>query len=77
MTDCFTGIGRPFVGYFSDAVGRINMAGTCTFTAGLLCLVLWIFAKSYGVLVFFALIVGTVSGTSVYSLLKLSCKSPT
>lgn len=24
------GIGRPFVGYFSDAAGRINMAGTCT-----------------------------------------------
>ncbi|PQE25913.1 hypothetical protein CJF30_00000649 [Rutstroemia sp. NJR-2017a BBW] len=57
------GMGRPFVGYFSDAAGRINMAGTCTFLAGLFCLVIWIFAKSYGVLIFFALIVGTVSGT--------------
>jgi len=57
------GIGRPLVGYFSDAAGRINMAGTCTFLAGLFCLVIWIFAKSYGVLIFFALIVGTTSGT--------------
>ncbi|KAH6678425.1 MFS transporter-like protein [Halenospora varia] len=57
------GMGRPFVGYFSDAFGRINMAGTCTFLAGLFSLVIWIFAKSYGVLIFFALIVGTVAGT--------------
>jgi len=51
------GVGRPFVGYFSDAAGRINMAGTCTFLAGLFCLVIWISAKSFGVLIFFALIV--------------------
>jgi MFS family permease len=57
------GMGRPFVGYFSDAAGRINMAGFCTFLAGFFCLIIWIFAKSYGVLVFFALAVGTVSGT--------------
>ncbi|CAG8958889.1 hypothetical protein HYFRA_00012886 [Hymenoscyphus fraxineus] len=57
------GIGRPTVGYFSDAFGRINMAGTCTFLAGLFCFVIWIFAKEFGVLVFFALIVGTMSGT--------------
>lgn len=31
--------------------------------AGLLCLVIWIFARSFGVLVFFALLVGTISGT--------------
>ena len=57
------GMGRPFVGYFSDAAGRINMAGFCTFLAGLFCLVIWIFAKSYGMLIFLALIVGSVSGT--------------
>lgn len=33
-------MGRPFVGYFSDAFGRINMAGTCTFLAGLFSLVI-------------------------------------
>lgn len=57
------GLGRPFVGGFSDVTGRINMAGTCTCLAGIFCLLIWIFAKSYGVLIFFALIVGTVSGT--------------
>jgi MFS family permease len=57
------GIGRPFVGYFSDAAGRINMALVCTFLAGVFSLVIWIFAKSYGVLILFALIGGTVAGT--------------
>ena len=63
VTDNYTGLGRPFVGYFSDSFGRINMAGTCTFLAGLFSLVIWIFAKSYGVLIFFSIIVGTVAGT--------------
>ena len=57
------GLGRPFVGIFSDSAGRINLAGLCTFIAGLFCLVIWIFAKNYGVLIFFSIIVGTVSGT--------------
>lgn len=57
------GIGRPFVGYFSDAGGRINMAMLSTFLAGLFSLVIWIFAKSYGVLIFYALIGGSVAGT--------------
>lgn len=33
-------MGRPFVGYFSDAAGRINLAGACTFVAGLFCFVI-------------------------------------
>ncbi|KAL8712268.1 MAG: hypothetical protein Q9220_003419 [cf. Caloplaca sp. 1 TL-2023] len=57
------GIGRPCVGIFSDKAGRINIAGFLTFIAGLFCLVIWIFAKSFGVLVFFSIIVGLVSGT--------------
>ena len=57
------GLGRPVVGIFSDSAGRINLAGLCTFIAGLFCFVIWIFAKSFGVLVFFAIIVGTVAGT--------------
>jgi len=63
MLNLGQGLGRPFVGYFSDAAGRINLAGACTFVAGLFCFVIWIFAKTYGVLIFFAIIVGTVSGT--------------
>jgi len=57
------GLGRPLVGVFSDSAGRINMAGFCTFLCGLFCFIIWIFAKSFGVLVFFAIIVGTVAGT--------------
>jgi MFS family permease len=43
------GLGRPPIGYFSDSVGRINIAGIATFLSGLFALVVWIFAKSYGV----------------------------
>ena len=57
------GLGRPFVGIFSDGAGRINLAGLCTLIAGLFCLVIWIFAKSFGVLIFFSIVVGTVAGT--------------
>ncbi|KAI4263692.1 MAG: hypothetical protein L6R42_001175 [Xanthoria sp. 1 TBL-2021] len=57
------GLGRPAVGMISDYVGRINIAFLSTFVAGLFCLVIWIFAKSYGILIFFSLLVGTVSGT--------------
>ncbi|KAK4900190.1 hypothetical protein LTR28_001433, partial [Elasticomyces elasticus] len=56
-------LGRPPIGYFSDSVGRINMAGLMTFLAGLLALVLWVLARSYAVLIFYALVGGTVAGT--------------
>lgn len=41
--------GRPPIGYFSDSFGRLNMAGTMTFLSGLLVLVVWVNAKSFGV----------------------------
>ncbi|KAF1984711.1 putative MFS transporter [Aulographum hederae CBS 113979] len=55
--------GRPPIGYFSDSMGRINMAMTMTFLSGLFILVIWIFATSYGVLIFYSLLGGTVAGT--------------
>lgn len=57
------GLGRPIIGIFSDSAGRINLAGAATFLAGFFCFIIWIFAKSFGVIVFFAIIVGTVAGT--------------
>lgn len=57
------GLGRPPTGYFSDSIGRLNMAGLTTFFCGLLAFVVWIFAKSYSVLIFYAIIGGTVTGT--------------
>jgi MFS family permease len=56
-------LGRPPIGYFSDSFGRLNMAGTMTFLCGLSCLVIWMFARSFGVVVFFGVLAGTVAGT--------------
>ncbi|KAI4646198.1 uncharacterized protein J4E79_010707 [Alternaria viburni] len=56
-------LGRPPIGYFSDSIGRLNMAGSMTFLVGVFCLLIWIFAKSFGVLVFFSLLGGCVAGT--------------
>nr|POE50148.1 putative transporter mch2 [Quercus suber] len=56
-------IGRPPIGYFSDRTGRINMAALMTFLSGLFALVVWTFTESYGVLIFYALLGGTVAGT--------------
>ncbi|KAJ5305028.1 uncharacterized protein N7443_004688 [Penicillium atrosanguineum] len=57
------GLGRPFVGMFSDRLGRINVATFLSFLCGLFCLVIWVFADSMGVVCFFAVLVGTVAGT--------------
>ncbi|KAJ6084028.1 hypothetical protein N7486_010828 [Penicillium sp. IBT 16267x] len=57
------GLGRPCVGMFSDSLGRINIATFLTFLCGLFCLVIWVFADSMGVVCFFVVLVGTVSGT--------------
>jgi MFS family permease len=55
--------GRPPIGYFSDSIGRINMAGLMTLLSGVFALLIWVFAKSYGVLIFYSLLGGTVAGT--------------
>lgn len=57
------GVGRPFVGYFSDRIGRMNITTILTFVTGVLALAIWINAHTYGVLIFFAFIGGTVAGT--------------
>ena len=56
------GIGRPVIGYYSDSFGRINMAAIMTTLCGVLCLALWVPAKTYGVLITFALTAGCVCG---------------
>jgi len=56
-------IGRPPIGYFSDHVGRLNMASTMTFLAGVFCLLIWMFASTFALLLVFALLSGTVAGT--------------
>ncbi|KAH7142672.1 major facilitator superfamily domain-containing protein [Dactylonectria estremocensis] len=55
-------LGRPVIGYFSDTIGPINMATLMTLLIGVFSLTIWVNAKTYGVLIFFALIEGTVAG---------------
>lgn len=55
--------GRPLIGYFSDRTGRITMAAATTALAAVFSLAIWINARSYGVLIFFALVGGVVCGT--------------
>ncbi|KAH7044523.1 putative MFS transporter [Macrophomina phaseolina] len=57
------GVGRPIVGYYSDRLGRINMALGMTLLCAVLCLALWIPAQSYGPLAAFAVLAGAVCGT--------------
>jgi MFS family permease len=56
-------IGRPLVGLTSDKLGRMNIALVLTFFTGLICLVFWVFAKTYAPLIVFALLCGAVCGT--------------
>ncbi|KUJ06752.1 MFS general substrate transporter [Mollisia scopiformis] len=56
-------VGRPLLGHSSDMLGRINMAVMTTGVCGTSCLLVWIFAKSFGVLCFFAILAGLVCGT--------------
>lgn len=56
-------LGRPLIGYWSDTFGRINVAIFSTALCGVFCLAIWVPAKSYAVLIVFALASGTVTGT--------------
>lgn len=55
--------GRPFIGYFSDRTGRINMACLTTLMAGVFVFAIWINSNSYGVLLLFTIVGGAVGGT--------------
>lgn len=68
------GLGRPPIGYFSDNVGRLNMAGAMTFLCAVFSFAIWIPAKSYGVLIFFAIIDGMVAGTFWATIAPLSAE---
>lgn len=56
------GLGRPCVGYLSDRFGRINIAGIMTASCGVFCLSIWVPARSYGMLLLFAVLAGIGAG---------------
>ncbi|KAF7193318.1 putative transporter MCH2 [Pseudocercospora fuligena] len=55
--------GRPAVGVLSDRFGRINVATIMTALTGVYCLAIWVPAKTYAVLIVFAIAAGTATGT--------------
>lgn len=55
-------IGRPGIGWLSDRFGRLNITSVMTFLTGVFSMVIWTNAKSFGMLIFFALIVGLSAG---------------
>ncbi|KAG7103876.1 putative transporter ESBP6 like protein [Verticillium longisporum] len=52
------GLGRPLVGYFSDTVGRIDMAMFMTALCAVFCFALWIPAQGFALLGVFAVLAG-------------------
>lgn len=58
-----TAIGRPGIGFASDKLGRIKIAGSLAMFTGLCCFAIWIPATTYGVLIFYALLAGMTIGT--------------
>jgi MFS family permease len=40
--------GRPIVGYFSDLIGTVNVAGAATFLCRTFCFWIWTSASTYG-----------------------------
>ncbi|KAH7313489.1 major facilitator superfamily domain-containing protein [Stachybotrys elegans] len=55
-------IGRPAIGFFSDRTGRLNMGIFASFLSAAASFAIWINSKSLGVLIFFAIFGGAVSG---------------
>ncbi|ETS80842.1 hypothetical protein PFICI_08371 [Pestalotiopsis fici W106-1] len=55
-------IGRPLIGYLSDRMGRVVVAGSATFATGILVFALWLPTTEYGLLIPFALISGAILG---------------
>ncbi|EOD43860.1 putative mfs transporter protein [Neofusicoccum parvum UCRNP2] len=51
-------IGRSAIGYLSDKLGRLNVASTVTFLAGIWTLAIWTNATSYDILIFYSICIG-------------------
>lgn len=56
-------LGRPLTGYLSDRLGRLTVPAGLTGLCGTFCFVIWIPAKTYGVLLLFAATAGMFMGT--------------
>lgn len=57
-----TAIGRPMIGVTSDRYGKMETAGVITAVCGVICFAIWLPARSYGVTILFAIVVGAILG---------------
>ena len=64
-------IGRPIMGFLADRIGRINLSILCTIGTALTCFLIWMFATSFGVMIFFALIHGIGSWATCNSAFRI------
>lgn len=55
-------VGRLVLGYFADRIGRLNMYIIVSTCAGLFCMLLWPFAKTYETMMAFAVLFGLTCG---------------
>jgi MFS family permease len=55
-------IGRLSLGYFADRIGRLNMYVLASTFTGLICMLLWPFAKTYESVMAFAVLFGFTCG---------------
>lgn len=55
-------LGRLILGYFADRIGRLNMFMIASTCAGLFCMLLWPFAKTYSTMMAFAVVFGFTCG---------------
>ncbi|KIW68052.1 hypothetical protein PV04_04022 [Phialophora macrospora] len=69
-----TAIGRPFVGVLSDHFGRMTVACLLTASNVLVTYAIWIPTHSYGLLIFFALVIGATSGVYWGTIAPLSAE---
>ena len=56
-------VGRPFVGYYSDTLGRTNIITFATALCGLFCLCIWIPVTNYAGILAFSFLAGCMCGT--------------
>lgn len=55
--------GRPFVGYYSDTLGRTNIVTAGTALCGLFCIAIWIPVTNYAGILAFSFLAGCLCGT--------------
>ncbi|KAI9228504.1 MAG: major facilitator superfamily domain-containing protein [Piptocephalis tieghemiana] len=62
ILSAISGLGRIFLGFVADRLGKINSLFLCTFIAGLVCMVYWPFAHSFPSLIGYVVLYGLFGG---------------